>query len=166
MRESRECILAGSRRGGRRVRKAKKPEVAIGQLNDLPNDVSRSDEAANGKGRLVGSSRQWHSAWQGPEPTGETYPRYISRLNTEPSVEKTIASAEIQNPSDALEILAQVAGDAGTADRATSTAPASDMAEPVSSTSYGVAADHSLLSFPPFANGAMTLDMIGELVEM
>ena len=164
VREQRECVLAGSRRGGRRVRKAKKLEGGSDQTNSLAGNVTKISNLA--KENEKPDEGRWPPGWQSAASNAEAYSQYVS-LNGNLSVEKTIASAEIQNPSDALEILAQVAGDAGTADRATSTAPASDVADPVTSSGSGPTAEKSpLFSFPPFTNGIMTISLISELLGM
>lgn len=108
---------------------------------------------------------RWPS-WPSAESGAETYSRSAPSPNVNPSVEKAIASAEIQNPSDALDILAQVAGDAGTADRATSTATASDLAEQTTSLGRSAADEAPLMSFPPIASGTMTIGTVTELFDM
>ena len=108
---------------------------------------------------------QWQATWRDPEVPNENFSRYSSNANVKPSVENTIASADIQNPSDALEILAQVAGDAGTADRAASTATASDMVEQANALGQEEGRE-TLFSYPPYISGAISLNIISELFSM
>ena len=173
MRENRECVLAGSRRGGRRVRKPKATAD-----NTVENSKSQADslakpetpkETTNGEDRKASKTfnPQWQPSWQGAEPSTEAYSQYAPSPNVNPAVDKAIASAEIQNPSDALEILAQVAGDAGNADHISSTAAASDFVEQSNQLGQGTSAENcTLFSFPPLASGTMTMGSINELLDM
>ena len=157
-------MLAGSRRGGRRVRKAKTGiEGSTGQT--IGGEQSRIASFDVGK-PTDNLQSEWQSPWQSSEANADAYQQFAPSPNINASVDKAIASAEIQNPSDALEILAQVAGDAQ-ADRSTSTAPPSETLEHVPPIGQLTAAEtHGLLLFPPVAKGIMPITLVNELFDM
>ncbi|KAH8821271.1 hypothetical protein F5884DRAFT_82009 [Xylogone sp. PMI_703] len=158
-RELRECILGGSNRGGRRVRK--KPKLSEGGLEDpvtpqsglvkstKPDNEQNSIElgptqdsqtythqyeqpspfpwlntpSLNG-GRDVGSQQApTNLLVPGPQFPSPQYSHHTrskqflgSKLGDRDTINENIASVDLQNPSDALEILAQVADRAEGAD--------------------------------------------------
>ena len=173
MRENRECVLAGSRRGGRRIRKPKPTvENTAEKSNSQANSPAKPEtpkETTNGEDRKAREAfnPQWQPSWQGVDHNTEAYSQYDPSSNVNPAVDKAIASADIQNPSDALEILAQVAGDAGNVDHVSSTAAAPDLIEESNPLGRGNSADNcTLFSFPPLASGTMTIGSINELLGM
>ncbi|KAH7305103.1 hypothetical protein BKA65DRAFT_416023, partial [Rhexocercosporidium sp. MPI-PUGE-AT-0058] len=100
-RENRECILGESHRGGRRVRK--KPKLDEG----TENSTGPSTPTSTFQGSPAAS--QTHTS---PHPTHNQ--PYRPRMESTASIigkpsHEGIATADLQNPSDALEILAQVA---------------------------------------------------------
>jgi hypothetical protein len=159
VREQRECVLAGSRRGGRRIRKNK---VDTGAAELQPGEATLGPPALEITKSSSNLQGNWQSHWNGNEAS-DTFNHFVPSPNINPSVDKAIASAEIQNTSDALEILAQVAGDAQ-ADRATSTAPTSDITEQVPPTGLRNGTEgQALFMFPPLVKGTMSLTMINDL---
>ena len=174
MREQRECILAGSRRGGRRPKKV--PPDAHGapapklEPSTDSADVHDGTPAPNGHDDDRGRedlSPSWRSAWsRTPREGAQPYkpPIGTSNLTTQSAVDTKIAVADIQNPSDALEILAQVAGDAQV-DRSHSVTSTSSGVDQRSATSPDRTRDRDamLSNFPPLSTGALTVPMIHSL---
>ena len=155
VRENRECILAGSRRGGRRERKPK-PE-------DLTGTEVRKPELAE-TSSILGNS--WQMEWsRGSSPDDISHPSVdIERRISNPVVDKTIAAKEIQNPSDALEILAQVAGDVQV-DSSASSVHAADNQDPKMSTGMNNGNDNQALrQFPPIAKGLLNFETMNRLL--
>ena len=181
MREQRECILAGSRRGGRRTKKPPPENSGPPALTAHPSP----DDARARRGTTVSSTQNddgggdeelspsWQSPWSGgtPRESAAPYPQLGGATGgrggatTQSAVDTTIAAADIQNPSDALEILAQVAGDQQ-ADRSKSTIQSPQSVEDqrrVSSPERVHVNKAVLSSFPPFTTGAMSVPMIHHL---
>ena len=155
MRENRECILADSRRGGRRERKPKP--------GDLPHtEVHKPDLVETSS--ILGNS--WQMEWsRGSSPDDISHPSAdIERRISNPVVDKTIAAKEIQNPSDALEILAQVAGDVQV-DSSASSVHAADNQDPKMSTGMHNSNDNQALSqFPPISKGLLNFETMNRLL--
>lgn len=143
------------------MRKAKaSTEASAGQPQSDAQEPDTSLDVSKPTDTL---QNHWSSPWQSGEANTDGYQQYVPSPNINPSVDKAIASAEIQNPSDALEILAQVAGDAQ-ADRATSTAPPSETLETAPPMGQVSAAEtHGLLLFPPVAKGIMPIATVNDL---
>ncbi|POR37074.1 Uncharacterized protein TPAR_02721 [Tolypocladium paradoxum] len=179
-----ECVLAKSRRGGRRIKGVKGGLPANNSSGHGYGDISPS---ANGQGANrdedVGEYRRqpdqhqqgqeepealqgWPSPrsapnWRGESPSGSTQDLEVSRRASE-GLEGHIASTDLLNPSDALDLLAQVADlDPGGHGNSSGRAGAnSRSAQPpaqaaASSTSY----------FPPIADGILTWSEASYLVE-
>jgi hypothetical protein len=111
-REARDCILGESHRGGRRVRK--KPKVEEDGTSDspvTPYTPSHSTPAGQDLPRTLSFQRAYDNPAVGPGLSWQTVSSVGSGpISTqEPASHEDIASADLQNPSDALEILAQVA---------------------------------------------------------
>lgn len=124
--EQQECVLVKSRRGGRRVKRS----LAIPNSSSLPppqtpvlthaaqsnTSCGEVTPSATGAGEDRWQSRpaasprqglrQWDDGWQ-ETASGSTT---LRRQSSAPSdIENHIASADLLNPSDALDLLAQVA---------------------------------------------------------
>lgn len=113
-REARECILGESHRGGRRVRK--KPKIEDNPQSSSP--ASSQTPTLTTPNAQAPRSQPFHSSYDGPQSPGVTWHTPVSATATGsesvsrqsgPRNHEDIASADLQNPSDALEILAQVA---------------------------------------------------------
>ncbi|OCK85616.1 hypothetical protein K432DRAFT_439153 [Lepidopterella palustris CBS 459.81] len=106
-RDNLECILGGSNRGGRRVRR----KTLDPQILPSPNTYNQEDSGFHGVGN-VGTSPWTHSGAQ--DPAVESSQQRRSRDGQLPrsrssSTPDDINFPNLQNPSDALGILARVA---------------------------------------------------------
>lgn len=124
--EQQECILVKSRRGGRRMKKSQ----AIPNGSSLPpprtlrlsNAVEGSASCHDGSPPTAPGAedrwqsrpatspqqglREWDDGWQEPASGSTTVRRQSAAAS---DIENHIASADLLNPSDALDLLAQVA---------------------------------------------------------
>ncbi|KAH8587710.1 hypothetical protein B0O99DRAFT_526359 [Bisporella sp. PMI_857] len=105
-REARECILGESHRGGRRVRKKPKIEGDT-PANTTPSNPNTPKDSSLSSPALVATSYSPLPGQQSIRPNLQPAQPYQRA-----SFHENIASAKLQNPSDALEILAQVADQA------------------------------------------------------
>ncbi|KAH7127357.1 fungal-specific transcription factor [Dactylonectria macrodidyma] len=176
--ERRECILAKSRRGGRRIRGMKS-----GQQNKTPrashrtHDVSFVGEedvadADNEHEDVLSHGNQGPSPalehWQSPQvaggwpvdDAGSMQERAPLRGSSD-GFEGRITSGDLLNPSDALDLLAQVA-DLDTHERG---GPAT--ASGVSNSAQGMSADTigSAAQYPPISEGILPLSQASVLVQ-
>lgn len=120
VRQNLKCILAPSRRGGRRVRKSAK-------LSPAPDADSESELPVTRPARPLGASRSqslalqdhshdrndWASTsppqdWPATESEPPNATEHFTRGKS-PDLEGHMTSADLLNPSDALNLLAQVA---------------------------------------------------------
>lgn len=148
IREQHECVLGGSRRGGRRVKRS-----ASDAANGTPGQVPNIDGVIN---RAVPHGLQPRSDHQDLNHRQHRLPSWASlnpELRTLPplghdsgtptvkiTVDDTVASTDLQNPADALEFLAHVAErDSG-----------GNQLPPMHSAVYG----RSLLTHPPGNDGS------------
>ena len=166
IREQRECILAGSRRGGRRPKKPKaQTESSIPSVSE-PMCKQEQRETSSATADVDEEfSPAWSSPWNGAQRDNVmAYQHYSPTNNNGHSVEKTIASADIQTSSDALEILAQVAGDAQVDKSATAPVKVNG-ADPrhFSAPELHMRNEKALASFPPLATGSMSVAMVHNL---
>ena len=170
VREQRECILAGSRRGGRRPKKPQTDPSGAPTSNPFPSQASSKEErdispTLNGDGGEE-FSPSWQSTWSGtPRESTQSYHTIGANHTTAQSaVDNTIASADVLNPSDALEILAQVAGDAQV-DRSNSinSDGSAGGQRRLSSPERTYVREAMLMSFPPLNTGSMSVPMIHNL---
>lgn len=117
IREQHECVLGGSRRGGRRVKRTQ---------SDIPGTGTLGQSTTDSVVRPVPIPPSLPGL-QSPAPSGQQLPPWIDResrvlppLPQEPplhtstpsakmTVDDTVASTDLQNPADALEFLANVA---------------------------------------------------------
>ncbi|OIW22741.1 hypothetical protein CONLIGDRAFT_694561 [Coniochaeta ligniaria NRRL 30616] len=169
--EQQECILVKSRRGGRRVKRS----LAIPNGSSLPppqtptlSHVAESNAScAEGSPSTTGAAddrwqpraatsprqglRQWDDGWQ-ETASGSTTLRRRSSATSD--IENHIASADLLNPSDALDLLAQVADRDAAESRG-------DLLQHVSrnSTQKGVSQPLNPQSaiFPPIADGYLAV---------
>ncbi|KAF7555695.1 hypothetical protein G7Z17_g2000 [Cylindrodendrum hubeiense] len=176
--EHRECILAKSRRGGRRVRgiKSSGQRDKAPLRNDRSHDVSfaREGDVSNGddahdEGIPHGNRRpsdvleHWqspHAAANWPGDASGSIQEQAPLAGGSDGLEGRITSADLLNPSDALDLLAQVA-DLDTHERggpSRSTGP--------SNNAQGVPADMigSAAQYPPIAEGILPLSQASVLV--
>lgn len=124
--EQHECILVKSRRGGRRV---KRSQVLPNGSSLPPPQTVRLSSATEGSGSFQDDTpstaagaedrwqsrppasprqnlREWDDGWQEPASGSTTVRRQSAAAS---DIENHIASADLLNPSDALDLLAQVA---------------------------------------------------------
>ncbi|KAH8790957.1 hypothetical protein F5882DRAFT_449957 [Hyaloscypha sp. PMI_1271] len=109
-RENKDCILGESHRGGRRVRKKPKLEGEEGVANAPVTPTNQGFSSSNGPSPhyspLPITTSQNHQPYR---QRAESTISLIGKQGERTAVHEGIASADLQNPSDALEILAQVA---------------------------------------------------------
>ena len=117
IREQHECVLGGSRRGGRRVKRSQSDinnNNVIGQTNSEGTSFPRSGEYRPDFPQYASEERL--PTWNGfgdsrtlpplpQEPPVQVSVTPTAKLN----VEDHLASTDLQNPADALEFLANVA---------------------------------------------------------
>ncbi|KAH0277127.1 hypothetical protein KCU91_g3395, partial [Aureobasidium melanogenum] len=107
IRENHECILGPSHRGGRRIKRS------ATESEQPENIVSRNASSSEDPGQ-PNYHRQlpsWPQYTPGPRSTPASVPEApTSHPSTKMTVDESIVSTNLQNPSDALEFLANVAG--------------------------------------------------------
>lgn len=177
--ERRECILAKSRRGGRRVRGSK----SSGQRdkaqppNDHGHDASfvREDDASNEDNdhadSLPPGNRRPSDVlehWQSPPPAAGWPGDASGAMQERPplggssdGLEGRITSGDLLNPSDALDLLAQVA-DLDTHERGGPSRSTGD-----STNAQGIPVDTigSAAQYPPISEGILPLSQVAVLVQ-
>ncbi|KAJ4375927.1 hypothetical protein N0V83_001206 [Neocucurbitaria cava] len=102
-RDNLECVLGGSNRGGRRVRKKRVEEPQEHAQQPLPSLTAIAPE--EGSFHTLGNLGTW-SEPRGPPQYEETH-----ATRSESSHTDELPFSNLQNPSDALGILARVAGE-------------------------------------------------------
>lgn len=177
-----ECVLAKSRRGGRRIKgfKGPLPPASSGQPDGLSSS-SPAGRLADAEYRMPapapqhqGSQRQGskhHHAWPSPQqpstwradsPGGSTQdPADDSRRDSD-GLEGHIASTDLLNPSDALDLLAQVA-DLDPGRQASSSGRDGASSRHARGAAHGAAAETAF--FPPIADGVLTWPEASYLVK-
>lgn len=109
--EQRECVLATSRRGGRRVRKKKIPELdddgvpLLPQHGGHPVQASRQNMAMDSWQATAAAD----NSWVDESAASRTDPSQPASRRSSVALEGHLASNDLLNPSDALDLLAQVA---------------------------------------------------------
>ncbi|KAI8677607.1 C6 transcription factor [Fusarium sp. Ph1] len=174
-----ECVLATSRRGGRRVRGLRTSQLPVndqqpadpgsssrqGNTNRMGDQTPergereqpRSDDEANGEIDAwppPQAPSEWHR--QGPH-AGEVQAE--SRQTTD-GLERRITSSDLLNPSDALDLLAQVADDEPDGQRGSSSWPAeSGVVAPA-------AEADTRQCYPPLSNSILALSDAAYLLQL
>jgi hypothetical protein len=152
-REGRECVLAGSRRGGRRPKKNQQ-QPATPNLLSIPDEAGTEQDfnELSAHAKSPAGNNNW-GPWEG-DRGGDVHKGSIS--NGE-AMDNTIDSAKIQNPSDALEILAHVAGGvhAESGDSDSSAYPAQ--------VNQGLGLSDRFRAFKPYRDGKVSLEAIHNL---
>lgn len=182
IREQHECILGGSRRGGRRVKRTQSDMTALGGAQG-PHQQQHADGAARPPLISPSSHHDFHTSRSSTEDRLPTWIDRESRIlpplptqNATPSaqmtVDDTVAATDLQNPADALEFLANVAerdsgsnllppihGYGRSQRLSTITSVLNDKAQmnDPSTTSDGV-------NYPPLARGQVSFEMIQTLL--
>ena len=122
IREQHECVLGGSRRGGRRVKRTQSDgpratSASKGQTSSI-DSVIRPVPIPPSRSLYQSPSRseQRLPAWTGIDresrilpPLPQEPPAHSSTPTAKFSVDDSVASTDLQNPADALEFLAHVA---------------------------------------------------------
>lgn len=113
-RDNLECVLGGSNRGGRRERKKKRVDESQSQSESLPQQPlpSLANTAPEGSFHTLGNLGTTWSQDPGVQPFGEEL--QASRSGSSNTDE--LPFSNLQNPSDALGILARVAGESSSND--------------------------------------------------
>jgi hypothetical protein len=180
IRENHECVLGPSHRGGRRIKHSatdSEPPESI-----IPQHASSSEEAGPSSipslpdsafHRRLPSWPQYPSTSKGTP--GSTTEAQTSQPTTRMTVDETIASANLQNPSDALEFLANVAGRTEGAQSpsvhdsiyARSPHPSGTIqhAQDITPSSAHPSPSINQIHFPPYQKGYVSLDMIQSLLD-
>lgn len=209
IREQHECILGGSRRGGKRV---KRTHEADPQSNAESSTATSQSNKNNGTTTITttaaprsfpppapgtspypgpskptdGSGRPYWSDYQNSHSAQSSAPPEAVPSNAEGEAEtggdakmtvhESIASADIQNPSDALEFLANVADRAegrmlpplrsALGSRMSPMGQASTLSGPAALTpgSSGQLSDSGVIEFAPLQRSQVNLGMIHELL--
>ncbi|KAG9895821.1 hypothetical protein KCV05_g17410, partial [Aureobasidium melanogenum] len=123
IRENHECILGPSHRGGRRIKRSatesEQPENGVSRNASSSEDLGQPSAAHvqqdnTPQERDENYHRQlpsWPQYTPGPRNTPASVPEApTSHPSTKMTVDESIVSTNLQNPSDALEFLANVAG--------------------------------------------------------
>lgn len=184
-----ECVLAKSRRGGRRIKGVKGglPASNNGGHGHGHGDISPSsdgqsanrladDEDISSHRRQPDQHRQgqeesealqgWPSPqsvpnWRGESPSGSTQDLEESRRGSD-GLEGHIASTDLLNPSDALDLLAQVA-DLDPGGHGNSSGRAGANSRSAQGPAQGAAS--STAYFPPIADGILTWSEVSYLLK-
>ncbi|KAK3109948.1 hypothetical protein LTR53_016266, partial [Teratosphaeriaceae sp. CCFEE 6253] len=185
IREQHECVLGGSRRGGRRVKRsistvtatAGAPQQVPGidsfvRPSPLPTPQSTYDSPH--------ASEQRMPIWAGIDresrvlpPLPQEPPTHASTLHgSRMTVDDTVASTDLQNPADALEFLANVAERDSGPKQLPSMQPSMFAMAPQHAgsthrnaprSSYHTSSGNAI-DFPPLYKGLLTLDAIQTLL--
>ncbi|EME81360.1 uncharacterized protein MYCFIDRAFT_140661, partial [Pseudocercospora fijiensis CIRAD86] len=163
IREQHECVLGGSRRGGRRVKRS---------------DSNAANPHNPTTGQAVPSIDTRLPSWSSLNPDSRTLPPLSNDGAITPTakmtVDDTVASTDLQNPADALEFLAHVAE----RDSGSNQLPPMHSAvygrsphQPPSATntvndprSVSASTPSNVVDYPPLAQGKLNLDMIHALL--
>ncbi|KND87471.1 hypothetical protein TOPH_07877 [Tolypocladium ophioglossoides CBS 100239] len=174
-----ECALAKSRRGGRRIKGVKGglPAGDKSGHDDIspPSDIADDDDIGeyrrppdqHRQGQDESAALQgWPSPqsapnWRGESPSGSTQDLDVSRQDSD-GLEGHIASADLLNPSDALDLLAQVA-DLDPGGHSNSSGRAGADSRSAQGPAQGAAS--STACFPPIADGILTWSEASYLVK-
>ncbi len=169
IREQHECILGGSRRGGRRVKRSHSDISSAQGASPLGIDsIARPQPFPTPR-----------SDYQSTPTHAQQLPSWIDResrvlppLPQEPPVhsstpaEITVASTDLQNPADALEFLAHVAERDGSNQlppiRSHGLSAAASAGETRRSSDQGVGG--SMIHYPPLTRGQLSLETIEVLL--
>lgn len=192
VREQKECVLATSRRGGRRPRKCVRlpdsdstgaapfPPGTTSTFDSVPAEGAASSEQPPGADQKSSeTNRPWSCSPEAETPEAETPGRAASwpgsgsqpnspggrSLQSAGDIEGHITSSDLLNPSDALNLLAQVAdldGDGGTERNR----------KPSGSTTHedGTPRDHpssktlATYHYPPISDGVLSLSVASRLL--
>lgn len=165
-RENQECILVKSRRGGRRVRRS---SIAAAAAGAPPSHASDSADIRGERDQNVTVTpteadetwrprptppqrpmRPWNEGWE-----ERRSPVQRRRSDGVDDIENHIASADLLNPSDALNLLAQVA-DRDAEGRRESALQTSQDGQRSEGGSFPVGLGSSS-SFPPISEGHLTV---------
>lgn len=183
IREQHECILGGSRRGGKRTKRAHSQLEQIQESTSTAGQdiMSAAPTATNPAYQSPARPMVWpnYSSESQPSNSAPSEPRQ-QRVRNDSSnesttakmrVDESIASADIQNPSDALEFLANVA------DRAEGRMLPPLRSSLLSGSPSQQTSNHSgqptpasatrqlpVVEFAPLQKGYMSLEMIHELL--
>ncbi|KAF6826859.1 C6 transcription factor [Colletotrichum plurivorum] len=186
VREQKECVLATSRRGGRRPRKCVRvPEVdgppivgatGTGAFESVPGGATRTDQLKSGTPGSHPQDEPWSCSPEEAETPGRaaSWPGSGSQpnspggrsLQSAGDIEGHITSSDLLNPSDALNLLAQVADLDG------------DGAERTRKPSGGIHADQdtdgdgkrplsktpATFNYPPISDGVLSISMASRLL--
>ncbi|OAA69681.1 aminopeptidase 2 [Cordyceps fumosorosea ARSEF 2679] len=162
--EKRECVLATSKRGGRRVRKKKPFEesgagavtgpsgnpMAVGSLQTPVRQTAPRDGMdawPHGAAAVAGPQPQQDPSWTGDGSASRTDASQSASRRSSVALDGHLAAADLLNPSDALDLLAQVADlDPGSQDKD---------AMPVRAANARQTPRDTNLRYPPISDGAL-----------
>ncbi|KAJ6441202.1 C6 transcription factor [Purpureocillium lavendulum] len=172
-----ECVLAKSRRGGRRIKgvRGSLPPVKASQSQAQPSAITPSSDGGQSAGLVTAESKSveraehlqgWPSPHSAPNWRDDSPASTVPEENEEESrqdsdgLEGHIASTDLLNPSDALDLLAQVA-DLEPGRQASSGRDAGSRAAPA----HAAAAGGPVAYFPPIADGILSWSEASYLVK-
>ncbi len=154
-RDNLDCVLGGSNRGGRRVRKKRADTLQSPSRQSLPSLVDATPDDFHTLGNLGTWSQDPGAQHQFAGEQGRTTP-------SNSSTNGELPFSNVQNPSDALGILARVAGET------------SSNEEPSNGNGHGHRARHSLgsilisdpfsVSYPLIDRGILTVHSLCQLL--
>ncbi|KAM3520623.1 hypothetical protein NHJ13051_006742 [Beauveria bassiana] len=159
--EKRECVLATSRRGGRRVRKKRPLDESGARAATDVSSVSMGGgplhtpvrQPAMRDGHSIdtwphgGPAQQQDPSWTGDGSASRTDASQSASRRSSVVLDGHLASADLLNPSDALDLLAQVADlEPGHSDKD---------AMPVRTANSRQPSRHLNLRYPPISDGAL-----------
>ncbi|KPM46114.1 hypothetical protein AK830_g405 [Neonectria ditissima] len=179
--KNQQCVLATSRRGGRRVKRLRAshsmprehPDLSASAPSRTINipDVRACDEGYDGDGDRDRHVSDDQSEWSSLHITSELdqpYPASDQDDNgesreTRGRLEGHITSADLLNPSDALDLLAQVADlETGGREQASETVHG-EMADP--GLGPQTASTQHLTYYPPISSGALAISDASALIQ-
>ncbi|KAG9245482.1 hypothetical protein BJ878DRAFT_501274 [Calycina marina] len=172
-REARDCVLGESHRGGRRVKKPKlESNVEMSSPEGPSGSTLTSQEANSPTSTTAGTQlEQAPRSYQGYSNPGESsYSWQSASKNYSAASEggqhnhfhENIASANLQNPADALEILAHVADQAeggdSESDRMSQDLPVGPAL--LLAHNLEIQEPEDYIRYPPLQNGMLSIDAI------
>jgi hypothetical protein len=103
-----------------------------------------------------------------PYPHGSGPTRHQHFLNREDVIENCITSADLLNPSDALDLLAEVAGRCDDDNNGRNISHGDGDDQPASETQpiYGSPAEPEVISYPPISTGSLSQAEALQLVQL
>ncbi|KAI8931369.1 hypothetical protein NX059_011703 [Plenodomus lindquistii] len=167
-RDNLDCILGGSNRGGRRVRKKKVEDGGAVQ----PTSSQQQPQQSLPSLKATEPEGSFHTlgnlgTWQEPDPNQVQYDEELQNSRSGSSNTDELPFSNLQNPSDALGILARVAGESSSNEEngggGAGNMRASISTQPLTSISTSMPAPLSF-SYPLLDRGVLTVHSLCQLL--